>query len=144
MPAPSLSPCVISAPNKRFNGQVLTITIPIASDYTCTGLACWYRFKYVYTGDVNDTTTFTDDTVFQVGLAPFSVAIGDLNDDGRPDLATANFFTDDVSVWHSSDVQVVMAERNNKLVYFRRIVAPGETSGFAIIPKTIGSASEVR
>ena len=55
----SLGPCVISAPNKRFNGQVLTITIPIASDYTCTGLACWYRFKYVYTGDVNDTTTWT-------------------------------------------------------------------------------------
>ena len=55
----SLGPCVISAPNKRFNGQVITITIPIASDYTCTGLACWYRFKYVYTGDVNDTTTWT-------------------------------------------------------------------------------------
>ncbi len=49
---------------KRFNGELLTITVPIQDSYTCTGLACWYKFKYVYTGDVNDTTTWT---VYVVG-----------------------------------------------------------------------------
>ena len=60
----SLGPCIISAPSKRFNGELLTITVPIPDSYTCTGLACWYKFKYVYTGDVNDTTTWT---VYVVG-----------------------------------------------------------------------------
>ena len=50
--------------NKRFNGELLTITVPIADSYTYTGLACWYKFKYVYTGDVNDTSTWT---VYVVG-----------------------------------------------------------------------------
>jgi len=60
----SSGPSIISAPNKRFNGELLTITVPIADSYTCTGLACWYKFKYVYTGDVNDTSTWT---VYVVG-----------------------------------------------------------------------------
>ena len=50
--------CRISAPDKRFNGELLTITVPIPDGYTCTGLGCWYSFLYVYTGDVNDTTTW--------------------------------------------------------------------------------------
>jgi FG-GAP-like repeat/RTX calcium-binding nonapeptide repeat (4 copies) len=35
---------------------------------------------------------------FAVGTAPISVAIGDLNGDGRPDLATANYSSNNVSV----------------------------------------------
>jgi hypothetical protein len=33
-----------------------------------------------------------------VGNSPISVAVADLNGDGKPDLATANWFSDDVSV----------------------------------------------
>jgi hypothetical protein len=38
--------------------ELLTIAIFIASDYTCAGIGCWYRFEYEYTGSVNDTTTW--------------------------------------------------------------------------------------
>jgi hypothetical protein len=59
-----LGPCIISAPKKRFKGELLTITVPIALDYTCTGVDCWYKIKHVYTGKVNDTTTWS---VYVVG-----------------------------------------------------------------------------
>ena len=35
---------------------------------------------------------------YRTGRAPYSVAIGDLNHDGKPDLVTANVNTDSVSV----------------------------------------------
>ena len=35
---------------------------------------------------------------YRTGGGPYSVAIGDLNGDGKPDLATANFFANTVSV----------------------------------------------
>ncbi len=44
------------------------------------------------------TGTFSTPTDFAVGNAPFSVAIGDLNGDGEPDLATANSGSEGVSV----------------------------------------------
>ena len=60
----SFGQCIIGAPNKRFNGELLTITIPIPEDYTCTGLGCWFKIKYVYAAKVNDTTTWS---VYVVG-----------------------------------------------------------------------------
>jgi hypothetical protein len=42
--------------------------------------------------------SFGPATNFPVGSGPFTVAIGDLNGDGYPDLATANQGTDDVSI----------------------------------------------
>ena len=53
-------PCAISAPDKRFNGELLTITVPIPNTYTCSGNGCWYRFRYDYdpTSVVNDGSTW--------------------------------------------------------------------------------------
>ena len=42
--------------------------------------------------------SFSSATNFATGTTPFSVAIGDLNADGTPDLATANYNADSVSV----------------------------------------------
>src|SRR5439155_213673 len=42
--------------------------------------------------------SFAAARAFAAGSQPFSVVIGDLNEDGRPDLAVANRSSDDVSV----------------------------------------------
>ncbi|MBI3424632.1 MAG: VCBS repeat-containing protein [Acidobacteria bacterium] len=44
------------------------------------------------------TSSFGAATNFGVGVGPISVAIGDLNGDGKPDLATANDISNNVSV----------------------------------------------
>src|SRR5437867_573543 len=41
---------------------------------------------------------FGPKTDFATGISPFSLAIGDLNGDGKPDLATANYTSSTVSV----------------------------------------------
>ncbi len=76
----------------------------------------------------------TADRCFQlVGLDPsaFSpVADAERWKNWRPPI-----YSDDVSVWRGPDgaeSQVIMATRNNRLVYFRRVIAAGDTSGFSI------------
>ena len=46
----------------------------------------------------NGAGGFGAKTDFATGSGPYSVAIGDLNADGKPDLATANYGADSVSV----------------------------------------------
>ena len=36
-----------------------TITVPIPNDYTCTGLGCWFKVEYDYSGESYDATTWT-------------------------------------------------------------------------------------
>ena len=54
-----MGPCIIDTSHGRFNGKLLTITIPIPDTYACTGLGCWYRIDYRYAGEPRDTTTWT-------------------------------------------------------------------------------------
>jgi hypothetical protein len=44
------------------------------------------------------TPTFAPKEDFPVGTKPFSVSIGDINGDGKPDVATANYFSDTTSI----------------------------------------------
>ena len=46
----------------------------------------------------NGDGTFRAAVSFAAGDVPTSVALGDVNRDGQPDLAVANFVSDDVSV----------------------------------------------
>ena len=46
--------------------------------------------------------SFSSSTTVTVGNRPFSVALGDFNSDGQPDLATANFGSSNVTVWLGS------------------------------------------
>lgn len=54
------SSCIINVGAKRYNNELISVSIPIAEGYTCTGDECWYRVEYDYTGsDVHDTTSWT-------------------------------------------------------------------------------------
>ena len=47
---------------------------------------------------VAQTVSFSAATDFGVGTNPESVAIGDFNGDGKPDLAVANILSDTMSI----------------------------------------------
>ena len=49
----------------------------------------------------NGDGTFQDAVNYRAGREPKSVAIGDLDGDGDPDLAVANFAEDNVSVLYN-------------------------------------------
>jgi hypothetical protein len=48
------------------------------------------------------SSSFATKVDFTTGTAPFSVAIGDLDGDGKPDLAVANLNSNTVSVFHNA------------------------------------------
>jgi len=56
--------------------------------------------------------SFSPATDYVVGTHPASVAIADLNGDGRPDLATANVFSDNVSILLGTGAGVFGAATN--------------------------------
>ncbi len=75
-----------------------TISVPVLGD---SNIETNEEFFVNLTGITNVTgpaATLAAKTDFTAGTTPFSVAIGDLNGDGRPDLAIANAGSDSVSV----------------------------------------------
>ncbi|GMQ85582.1 MAG: hypothetical protein BMS9Abin07_1149 [Acidimicrobiia bacterium] len=51
--------CIITTGGKVFNGELVTMVLPIPADYTCEADTCWYRIEYRYpTGSVHDSTTW--------------------------------------------------------------------------------------
>ena len=52
--------CTIVASNKVYNNELITITVEVPDNYTCTGDECWWKLRYDYAdGYVKDTTTWT-------------------------------------------------------------------------------------
>ena len=81
----------------------LTVTVPggstdqyISVTNLATNLTAYSAMPFIVTlaGNIN----FTDKQDIATGTNPFSVAIGDLDGDGKPDLAVANSSSDKVSV----------------------------------------------
>ena len=52
-------PCDINASSRRFNNELITMTIKISDNYTCTGEQCWWKIDYTIAGQVKETTTWT-------------------------------------------------------------------------------------
>jgi hypothetical protein len=52
------------------------------------------------------TVSFAAKQDFTTGSFPYSVAIGDLDGDGKPDLAVANYFSDNVSVLRNTSTSI--------------------------------------
>ncbi|MFN5543631.1 MAG: beta strand repeat-containing protein, partial [Bacteroidota bacterium] len=55
-----------------------------------------------------DTGSFTPKIDFLTGTAPNSIAIGDLNVDGKPDLAIANYSSNTVSVFRNKSISGII------------------------------------
>jgi hypothetical protein len=66
---------------------------------------------------------------YRTGGAPFSVAIGDLNGDGKPDLATANYVANTVSVLLNRGDGSFQAKRDYKPGNYPISVAIGDLNG---------------
>src|SRR4030095_11762404 len=60
---------------------------------------------------------------FTVGLTPFSVVAADFNNDGRPDLATAN--------WHGNSTSVLLNQSGSKQVQLNWQAATDAGTGVA-------------
>src|SRR5262249_33276198 len=77
------------------NQTTATIAVPIIGN---TILQPNRAFTVVLSNPVNITAAFAAQQTFGTGTSPISDAVGDLNGDGRPDLAVANVDSNTVSV----------------------------------------------
>jgi len=59
------------------------------------------------TGGVISANSFASKILFKAGINPGSVAIGDFDGDGKPDLAVANFYGNTLSVLRNKDSQTI-------------------------------------
>jgi len=69
-----------------------TLDLAVANDSCCFNVLSISILLGTGSGSFGGATSFA------AGARPFSVAIGDLDGDGKPDLAVANFFSGDVSI----------------------------------------------
>ncbi len=88
----------------------LTVTVPIGATYQpitvlVNGIIAYSKFPFSTTypgwGKV-DATSFLPKVDFATGTNPGSVAIGDLDGDGRADLAVANYSINTISVFRNT------------------------------------------
>jgi hypothetical protein len=82
------------------NSGTYTWTVPtIATSHTVRVRMTAFDASGNSTADASDANfTIDDSQAFTTALLPVSVAIGDLNGDGRPDLAVANYTSPAISV----------------------------------------------
>jgi gliding motility-associated-like protein len=80
------------------------VEIAVTNNSTTTGTSQISVFRNVSTSGSITSSSFATKVDLPTGKDPFSVAVGDLDEDGRPDLATANFSDGTVSVIHTNPV----------------------------------------
>jgi hypothetical protein len=78
---------------------------------------------------VSSTPLFAAGLSFDVGGFPYSVAIGDFNSDGKPDVVTSNDLSDDVSVLLGSGDGTFRAGVSYGTGPFPYAVAVGDVNG---------------
>ena len=101
----SVSPASVTVAAGQSAGQALTLftgsyladgTYPLSLVASGNGVTHTIPLTLVLSGSA--TGTFQTQTAYTVDSGPYSVAVGDFNGDGKPDLATANYDSGTVSV----------------------------------------------
>ncbi len=90
----------------------LTVTVPIGATYqpitvtnVTTGLTAYSSKPFVVTftgGGSITSSSFAANVDFTTGSGPFSVAICDVDGDGKPDLVVANYSSNTISVFRNT------------------------------------------
>ena len=85
-------------------GEIVTVTLTIAIQ-SSDGTPLDNSYTWSFTTAAGDSPgTFDADSIYAVGDIPISIVVADLDGDTDPDLATAN--------WNSNDVSVLMNNGN--------------------------------
>jgi predicted NUDIX family NTP pyrophosphohydrolase len=88
----------------------------------------------------NGDGTFGSDAVLEVGSAPAWVAVADFNEDGLPDLAVANFNSNDVSVLLGNGDGSFQAAQDFGAGNFPHSVAVGDFNGDGLQDLAVANA----
>ncbi len=91
----------------------LSVTVPTGATYqpitvTTNGMTAYSNAPFIVTfagGGVIDTNSFAEKIDFQTGSAPFDIAIGDVDGDGRPDVAVININSGNVSIFRNTSTR---------------------------------------
>ncbi|WP_345122529.1 FG-GAP-like repeat-containing protein [Hymenobacter antarcticus] len=81
----------------------LTVSVPLGATYQYPSVTNLTSARTAYAGQpfvvtLNGAVAFAAEVDFTTGVFPFSVSIGDVDGDGKPDLAVTNFNNNTVSV----------------------------------------------
>lgn len=80
--------------------------MPVTVENTGCSVTAYARFPFLPTYDnsayIPTTINFSSKVDFTSGINPFSVAIGDIDGDGMPDLVSANYGANTISVFHNT------------------------------------------
>ena len=107
-------PCCISIGDLDRNGEPDLVTANFSSDTVSVLLNT--------RAPGSATPSFAPQTQFVAGSSPISVTTGDINGDGKPDLAIANQFSDSVSVLLNTAADAVLTVSSSKGTTFQQAV----------------------
>ncbi|MGD0591596.1 MAG: FG-GAP-like repeat-containing protein [Bacteroidota bacterium] len=90
--------------------SALKVTVPVGATYqpitiTVNGLTAYSNAPFIVTfvgGGAITSNSFSTKVDFTTGSYPFSVAIGDVDGDGKPDLVVTNAVSNSVSVFRNT------------------------------------------
>lgn len=95
------------------NGNTLTVTVPTGATYQPISVlnlanalmgSSAALFRVTFSGGFIDSNSLDTKVDFTTGSTPYSVTIGDLDGDGKSDLAVANYGSNTVSVFRNTSV----------------------------------------
>ena len=102
----------------------LAVTVPVGATYMpitvlAYGLTGYSSSPYLVTfeGKGIDASSFNNNVNFTTGITPLSVSVGDLDGDGKTDLAVSNFSSGTVSVFRNTSTGAGSISYDNKVDY---------------------------